>query len=90
ALESSVGLAAGLALAAALPELPYACGLATASMLTRDVTRGPLVPVDGHLAVRAVEPDAELVESARADPATEQRWLERLERCQRVLAARGR
>ncbi len=30
ALESSVGLAAGLALAAALPELPYACGLATA------------------------------------------------------------
>jgi len=90
ALESSVGLAAGLALAAALPELPYACGLATASMLTRDVTRGPLVPIDGHLAVRAVEPDAALVESARADPATEQRWLERLEQCQRVLAARGR
>lgn len=90
ALESSVGIAAGLALAAALPELPYACGLATASMLTRDVTSDPLVPVDGQLAVRAVEPDAELVDSGRADPAREQRWLERLERCQRVLAARGR
>ena len=29
ALDTSVGLAAGLALAAALPELPYACGLGT-------------------------------------------------------------
>ena len=29
ALETSVGIAAGVALAAALPELPYACGLAT-------------------------------------------------------------
>ena len=37
ALESSVGIAAGVALAAALPELPYACGLATTSMLTRDL-----------------------------------------------------
>src|SRR5690606_5390098 len=33
ALESSVGLAQGVALAAALPELPYACGLATAHLL---------------------------------------------------------
>jgi O-succinylbenzoate synthase len=35
ALESSVGLAAGLALAAALPELPYACGLNTLVLLRR-------------------------------------------------------
>jgi len=35
ALETSVGIAAGVALAAALPELPYACGLATVSMFTR-------------------------------------------------------
>ncbi len=33
AVETSIGLAAGLALAAALPELPYACGLATTSLL---------------------------------------------------------
>ena len=38
AVESSVGLAAGVALAAALPELPYDCGLATMSLLTGDVT----------------------------------------------------
>ena len=45
ALESSVGIASGVALAAALPSLPYACGLATTSMLTADVTRSPL-PAD--------------------------------------------
>ena len=32
-LETSVGIAAGVALAAALPELPYACGLATVQLL---------------------------------------------------------
>src|SRR5262249_44245946 len=52
--ETSVGLAAGLALAAALPDLPYACGLATAALLPADVTREPLLPVDGALRVRAV------------------------------------
>ena len=39
ALETSVGIAAGVALAAALPELPYACGLATVQLLTDDVRR---------------------------------------------------
>ena len=34
ALETSLGLAAGVALAAALPELDHACGLATRSLLT--------------------------------------------------------
>src|SRR5690606_24242366 len=43
AVETSVGLAAGVALAAALPELPYACGLGTLSLLEGDVTRDPLV-----------------------------------------------
>ncbi len=61
-METSVGLAAGLALAAALPELPYACGLATAALLAADVTRSPLVPdAGGRLHVRAVAPDADLL-----------------------------
>jgi o-succinylbenzoate synthase len=59
--ESSVGLAAGVALAAALPELAYACGLGTASLLAEDVVADPLVPVDGTLPVRRVVPDAELL-----------------------------
>lgn len=52
AVETSVGLAAGLALAAALPALPYACGLGTRSLLSGDVVADPLVPVGGRLAVR--------------------------------------
>jgi O-succinylbenzoate synthase len=58
--ETSVGIAAGLALAAALPELPYACGLA-ARMPGGDVVGKPLVPEDGWLRVRRVEPDPELI-----------------------------
>ena len=48
----SVGIAAGVALAAALPELPHACGLATVQLLTDDVVTEPLLPVDGMLPVR--------------------------------------
>ncbi|HEX4814104.1 MAG TPA: o-succinylbenzoate synthase [Nonomuraea sp.] len=52
AVETSVGLAAGLALAAALPSLPYACGLGTMSLLAGDVVDDSLVPVGGELVVR--------------------------------------
>jgi o-succinylbenzoate synthase len=60
AVDTSVGLAAGVALAAALPELPYACGLATMSLLTGDVTEDPLAETGGVLPVRrpAVDPAA--------------------------------
>jgi O-succinylbenzoate synthase len=56
-METSVGISAGLALAAALPELLYACGLGTASLLDADVTSDPLVPIDGVVRVRSVVPD---------------------------------
>jgi o-succinylbenzoate synthase len=75
ALESSVGIAAGLALAAALPELPYACGLGTVSLLERDTAEPSLRPVDGALPVRTVEPAADLLE---ADADTWARWDQRL------------
>lgn len=61
-LETSIGLAAGLGLAAALPELPYACGLATAGLLAGDVVEDPLVPIDGILEVRRPQPSEELLE----------------------------
>ncbi|MGY1712946.1 o-succinylbenzoate synthase [Geodermatophilus sp. SYSU D01106] len=76
ALESSVGIAAGVALAAALPELPFACGLATVALLGGDVTADPLLPVDGALPVRAVEPDR-LAEVTAPDDVTD-RWGRRL------------
>ncbi|MEV0587512.1 o-succinylbenzoate synthase [Nonomuraea sp. NPDC050310] len=76
AVETSVGLAAGLALAAALPELPYACGLGTMSLLTGDVTKNPLIPVDGMLEVRSVEVDPERLAAVEIDSPA---WLRRLQ-----------
>jgi o-succinylbenzoate synthase len=63
AVDSSVGLAAGVALAATLPELPYACGLATMSLLEGDVTAAPLAESGGVLPVR--RPPVDLAELAR-------------------------
>ncbi|TCO44695.1 o-succinylbenzoate synthase [Actinocrispum wychmicini] len=56
ALETSVGLAAQLALAGALPSLDYACGLGTTSLLAGDVVASPFVPVDGYLPVPRTPP----------------------------------
>jgi O-succinylbenzoate synthase len=68
ALETSVGLAAGVALAAALPSLDLACGLATAGLLTEDVTRDRLIPVDGMLPVVVPEVDDSLLDLVAAPP----------------------
>lgn len=57
AVETSIGIIMGVALAAALPELPYACGLGTVPLLEADVTSDALTPIEGTLAVRRVEPD---------------------------------
>jgi O-succinylbenzoate synthase len=76
AVESSVGLAAGVALAAALPELPYDCGLATMSLLAGDITGEPLTSADGTLPVRAsVIPDPERLSAWESDPAP---WIARM------------
>ncbi|OZM71013.1 O-succinylbenzoate synthase [Amycolatopsis antarctica] len=85
ALESSVGLAAGLALAGALPRLDFACGLGTISLLRNDVTSATLSPVDGHLPVPPTAPVPDLAEAHLAGEATRDRWLARLDRV-RTLA----
>jgi O-succinylbenzoate synthase len=87
ALETSVGLAAGVALAAALPELPHACGLGTATLLVSDVTDTPLTPRDGHLDVRAVHPEAALLDQHAPDPETSDELFERLGLAAQHLAA---
>ena len=78
AVETSVGIAAGLALAAALPELPYACGLATVELLAGDVVAEPLIPVEGEIAVRRPSVDAQLINRWAADEPTAARELARL------------
>jgi len=64
--ETSVGIAAGLALAAALPELPWASGLGTAALLAGDVVADPLLPVGGELVVRRPVPDPDLLDRYEA------------------------
>lgn len=78
ALETSVGIAAGVALAAALPELPYACGLATVQLLEADVAVEPLLPVDGALPVRSPEVDEAALARVAAPPDRVAHWEARL------------
>lgn len=85
ALESSIGLSHGLHLAAALPNLNYDCGLATAKLLGGDVVSDPLVPIDGEIEVRRVEPSEELLDRYRAPADREDWWRARLERCLDLL-----
>jgi O-succinylbenzoate synthase len=88
--ETSIGLSAGLALAGALPELKYACGLGTRSLLTGDLVAGPrsLIPVDGYLPVAPMPPapDPELVRQfAIPDKDRIAWWRERLRTARAVL-----
>lgn len=89
ALETSVGIGAGVALAAALPELPYACGLATIGLFSRDVVADPLIAADGSLPVRRPEPDPALLTGASVDHGTAVWWRERVARVS-ALAAEAR
>jgi len=57
ALETSVGLAAVLALAASLPDLEFACGIGTALLLTEDPVLDPLIPQEGRLTPRRPQID---------------------------------
>jgi O-succinylbenzoate synthase len=78
ALETSLGLAAGVALAAALPSLDHACGLATRSLLTADVASPGLVPVDGALSVGVPRVVPSLLDAVAASPERVAWWEERL------------
>ncbi|EAR24660.1 O-succinylbenzoate synthase [marine actinobacterium PHSC20C1] len=87
ALETSVGLAMGAHLAAAVETLDFDCGLATASLLAADVTSSPLRARGGRIEVRRVEADEALLTRWAANAERTQWWLERLERCHALLDA---
>ncbi|MEU1971164.1 o-succinylbenzoate synthase [Microbacterium sp. NPDC019599] len=88
ALDTSVGLAMGVALAAALPDLDYDCGLGTASLFTADVVEPALTPRGGALPVGRVSPDAGLLAAHEASAERGDWWLERIARCHALLEAR--
>jgi O-succinylbenzoate synthase len=78
-------MAAGLALAGALPELDFACGLGTLSLLDGDVTTDSLRPVDGTLPVPTRAPTPDRLPEHTADEETTTRWLARLDRVRALL-----
>ena len=85
ALDTSIGLAAGVQLAARLPSLDYDCGLSTGALLAGDVTRTRLLPEwDGDAAVLPVtwpEVDESLLEEFAASEDRQQHWRQRLIDC---------
>ena len=92
ALETSVGLAAQLALAAAVPELDFACGLGTLSLLEGDLVAeaASLRPVDGYLPVPRTPPapDPALLDTYElTEPEQAAWWRDRLARVRAELAA---
>ena len=87
ALDTSVGISAGVALAAALPDLPYACGLATTSLMAADVVRDSLSGAGGALPVGRVAPDPALLAELAAPADRDAWWRARLARCAALLAA---
>lgn len=88
ALDTSIGLAMGATLAAALPTLEFDCGLGTAALFAADVTDSPLLPVDGRIPVGRVVPSEELLARHAAPESRREWWLARIERCHEVLAGR--
>lgn len=89
ALDTSVGIAAGVALAAALPSLHGACGLGTVGLLAGDVAREPLLAVGGELPVGRIAPDPGLLERYAAPPNRVAWWRDRVAACHAVLDREG-
>jgi o-succinylbenzoate synthase len=85
ALETSIGIRAGLALAAALPDLPLACGLNTVPMLTGDLVDPPLIATDGRLHLRDVVADPLQLSAFQAPPSVDTAWQARLREARELL-----
>lgn len=91
ALETGVGLAAQVALAAALPQLDFACGLATTALFEHDLVaeQQGWHPVNGVLSVPAAipEPAPDLLERFRMrDHERVAWWQRRLARVRALLS----
>ncbi|HYI34809.1 MAG TPA: o-succinylbenzoate synthase, partial [Glaciibacter sp.] len=75
ALDTSIGLAMGAHLAAALENLEFDCGLGTASLLGADISLEPLRPENGAIPVRRVVADAGLLDTYAASPDRRDWWI---------------
>lgn len=81
ALDTSIGLSMGVALAASLPDLDYDCGLGTAALFTADVVASPLVARDGVLSLERPRPRSADLDRVEASEERRDWWMDRLRRC---------
>ena len=86
ALDSAVGIAAGLAAAAALPRLAHACGLGTGGLFVTDVV--DLQPENGSLPVSDVVPDPARLAALAAPADRRDWWISRVRECHALLPSR--
>lgn len=83
ALDTAVGIGAGLYAAACLPEPAQAAGLATGSLFAVDVARRTIV--DGHMDVGDVSPDPAVLHEYALRGQRKDWWLGRLRQAWSVL-----
>lgn len=95
ALDTAVGINAGIAAVAALPRIsdddgldvpPAAAGLGTSSLFVEDVAL-PRPLIDGFLPATPVTPTADRLSELAAPGHRRDWWLERLQQCWQVLYA---
>ena len=80
ALDTGIGIYHGVALAASLPDLDFACGLGTVSLLNDDVVEPALIPEAGKIKVGRQTPDSDLLGRYRAGEDRHIWWQNRVER----------
>lgn len=85
AIDTSVGIAMGAHLAAALPELEFDCGLGTVAMFVDDVADKPLRPENGSIPVVRPTVSTGKLHALRADDDRTAWWLDRVRRCHRIV-----
>jgi O-succinylbenzoate synthase len=78
ALESAVGISYGLALAARVPKLDYACGLGTSALFNQDVSDIPIV--NGAIKAASYPIDLERVERYELKGERLEWWRNRISR----------
>lgn len=86
ALDSAIGMNAGIAAAAALPELELACGLGTGGLFTDDIAPTREL-VDGSFTTTPLAPEPARLHRLAAPPDRVQWWHHRLRRCHDVLTS---
>ena len=78
ALESAVGISHGLALAARLPELDYACGLGTSALFNQDISDIPII--NGSIKVKNYPIDIAQIERHELKGERLEWWRNRISR----------